>query len=132
MEENAGGSGHEGSFKVKNIPLVFLVARVTLSSAINPIFSKSQRSRTVTIICIGWALGEVLDDETYATGLGVSPERMCSLLEGLKISPQSSDHLELAVEELLGAACFGGRAINSPSSAYIRWFTVRLSARSST
>ncbi len=49
---------------------------------------------------MGWALDEVRDVKAYATGLEVSPTEKCSLLEGLRINSQSSDHLELAAKEL--------------------------------
>ncbi len=51
---------------------------------------------------MGCALGEVRDVKEYATGLEVSPMWRCSLLEGLRINSQSSDHLELASKELGG------------------------------
>ncbi len=45
---------------------------------------------------MGCALVEVRDVKEYVTGLEVSPTERCSLLEGLSIYSQSSDHLELA------------------------------------
>ncbi len=58
---------------------------------------------------MGCALGEVLDVKEYVTGLEVFPTGRCSLLEGLRINTQSSDHLELASKELWRASdCFGG------------------------
>ncbi len=59
---------------------------------------------------MGCALGEVRDVEEYVAGLEVSPTGRCSLLGGLRINSQSSDHLELAAKELWrAAACFRGR-----------------------
>ncbi len=49
---------------------------------------------------MGCALGEVRDVKEYVTGLEVSPACRCSLLEGLRINFQSSDHLDLASKEL--------------------------------
>ncbi len=77
-------------------------------------------------------LGEVRDVKEYATGLEVSPMRRCSLLEGLRINSQSSDHLELASKELWRASdCFRG-AMSLKSSAYSKWSIVRLSVKSLT
>ncbi len=76
---------------------------------------------------MGCALDEVRDDKAYV-GLEVSPMVRCSLLEGLRINSQSSDHLELASKELWRASiCFRG-AMSLASSAYSRWSIVRLSA----
>ncbi len=59
---------------------------------------------------MGCALGEVRDVKEYITGLEVSHTGRCSLLEGLKINSQSSDHLELVAKELWRAPdCFRGR-----------------------
>ncbi len=50
---------------------------------------------------------EVQGVKAYVTGLEVSPTGRCSLLEGLRIYSQSSDHFELATKELWrAAACF--------------------------
>ncbi len=58
---------------------------------------------------MGCALGEVWDVKEYAIGLEVSPMGRCSLLEGLRIKSQPSDHLELASKELWRASdCFRG------------------------
>ncbi len=81
---------------------------------------------------MGCALGEVRDVKQYVTGLEVSPKRRCSNLEGLKINSQSSDHLELASQELWRASdCFRG-AMSLTSSAYSKWSMVRLSDKSLT
>ncbi len=56
---------------------------------------------------MGCALDDVRDVKEYVTGLEVSPTGSCSLLEGLRINAQSSDHFELAAKELWKtAACF--------------------------
>ncbi len=53
------------------------------------------------------ALDEVRDVKEYVTGLEVSPTGRCSLLDGLRINPQSSDYLQLATKEIWkAAACF--------------------------
>ncbi len=51
----------------------FLVARATLSSALNPVFRRSHRSRAVLTVWVGCALNEVRDVKEYVTGLEVSP-----------------------------------------------------------
>ncbi len=62
---------------------------------------------------MGCALGEVRDVKEYVTGLEVSPTGRCSLLEGLMINSQFSDHLELATKELRStSACFWGDEFN--------------------
>ncbi len=43
---------------------------------------------------MGCALGEVLEVKEYVAGLEVYPTGRCSLLDGLRINSQSSDHLE--------------------------------------
>ncbi len=60
---------------------------------------------------MGCALGEVRGVKEYVTGLEVSPMGRWSLLEGLRINSQSSDHLELASKEIWRASTFirGGR-----------------------
>ncbi len=69
---------------------------------------------------MGCVVGEVRDVKECVTGLEVSPTGRCSLLEGLRINSQSSDHLELASKELWGASdCFRG-ALSLTSSAYSR------------
>ncbi len=81
---------------------------------------------------MGCELDEVRDVKEHATGLEVSPMGRCSLLEGLRINSQSSDHLELASEELWRASdCFRG-AMSLTSSAYSKWSIVRLSDKSLT
>ncbi len=81
---------------------------------------------------MGCTLGDVRDVNENATGLEVSPSGRCSLLKGLMINSQSSDHLELAVKELWrAAACFRG-AMSLTSSAYSEWSIVRLSVKSLT
>ncbi len=55
---------------------------------------------------MGCALGEVRDVKEYITGLEVSPAGRCSLLEGLRINSQFSDHLELASKDLWRASDF--------------------------
>ncbi len=78
---------------------------------------------------MGCGLDEVWDVKEYVTGLEVSPTGRCSLFEGLRV-PQSSDHLEQTTKELWrAAACFWG-AISITSSAYSKWFIVRLLAKS--
>ncbi len=73
---------------------------------------------------MGCALGEVWDVKEYVTGLEVSPTGRCSLLGGLRINSQSSDHLELASKELWRESdCFQG-AMNFTSS--VKWSIVRL------
>ncbi len=70
-----------------------------------------------------------LDVKAYVTRLEVSPTRWCSFLVGLRISSQSSDHLDLAAKVLRRAATWfrGGH-----ESAYSRLFFVRLSLNPST
>ncbi len=48
----------------------------------------------------------VRDVKAYVTGLQVSPMRMHSLLEELRIKSQSSGHLELASKDLWRAAAY--------------------------
>ncbi len=48
---------------------------------------------------MGWALDKVRDGKAYVTGLEVFSTGRCSLLEGLRINSQSSDHLELAAKK---------------------------------
>ncbi len=69
---------------------------------------------------MGCVVDEVRDVKEYVTGLEVSPTGRYSLLEGLMINSQSSDHLELASKELWTASdCFRG-ALSLTSSAYSR------------
>ncbi len=49
---------------------------------------------------MGCMLGEVRDVRARVIGLEVTPLGRCSLLTGLKIDSQSSDHLELTAKEL--------------------------------
>ncbi len=63
----------------------------------------TDRADRLNGLCVGRGVKE------YATGLEVSPMGRCSLLEGLRINSQSSDHLELASKELWRASdCFRG------------------------
>ncbi len=64
---------------------------------------------------MGCALDEVRDAQGYVTGLKVSLTGRCSRLEGLRINPLCSDHLELATKELWGAAAFFGGATSLKS-----------------
>ncbi len=76
---------------------------------------------------MGCVLGEVQDFKKKVAGLEVSQTGKCSLLEGLRINSQSSDHLELASKELRRASdCFRG-AMSLTSSANSKWSIVRLS-----
>ncbi len=71
---------------------------------------------------MGCALGEVRDVKEHVLGLEVSLAGRCSLLEGLRINSQSSDHMELATKELWReSACFR-RAKSLKSSAYFQMF----------
>ncbi len=53
---------------------------------------------------MGFALGELQDVKEYVTRPEISATRSCSLLEGLRINSQSSDHLELESKELWRAS----------------------------
>ncbi len=71
-----------------------------------------------------WALGEVRDSKAHITRLEVSPTRRRSLLEGLRINFQISNHLEPVAKELWRtAACFG-MEMSLRLSAYSQWFNV--------
>ncbi len=65
--ENTRGQGREGSFKVKQHSMGFLVTRATLSSALNPVI-RSPRSQAVLTVCMGCALDEVRGVKQYITG----------------------------------------------------------------
>ncbi len=81
---------------------------------------------------MGCALDEVRVIKEYVTGLEVSPTGRYSLLKGLRINFQSSDHLELAAKKLRRAAARFRGAMSLTSSAYSRWSIVRLSVKSLT
>ncbi len=49
-EESTRGSGHEEPLLLKKPSMVFLVAWATLSSALNPVFRRSPRSRTALTV----------------------------------------------------------------------------------
>ncbi len=83
-------------FRKKKHSTGYLVARATFSSAHNAVFRRSPRSQAELTVWMGCVLGEVRDVKEYVAGLDVSPAGRCSLLEGLRINHQSSDHLELA------------------------------------
>ncbi len=121
-------------FREKKHSTGFLVAWATLSSSLNPVFKRSPRSWTELTVWMGCAFGEVRDVKEYATGFEVSPMGRCSLLEGLRINSQSSNHLELASKELWRASyCFrGAMSLFITSSAYNKWSIVRLSVKSVT
>ncbi len=81
---------------------------------------------------MGCALGEVRYGKEYATGMEVSQTGKCSLLEGLRIISQYSDHLELSSKELWRVSdCFRG-AMSLTSSAYSKWSIAKLSVKSLT
>ncbi len=81
---------------------------------------------------MGCALGEVRDVKEYVTGLEVSPTGRCSLLEGLRINSQSSDHLELTSKELWRAHDSFRGSMSLTSSTNSKWSIVRLSVKSLT
>ncbi len=74
-------------------------------------------------------LGEVQDAKAYITGLEVSPTERCSFLEGLRIKPLSSGHLDLAAKGLWRASACFHEAMCFTSLAYNKWFRTRLSAK---
>ncbi len=97
--------------------------------SVNPIF-RSPRSRTVLIFSMGCALVEVRDVKAYVTGLVVSLIKRCSLLDGLSVNSQTSDHLKLVTKELWrAAACLRG-TMSLTSPVYSRWSIVSLSLTS--
>ncbi len=78
---------------------------------------------------MGYALGDVWDAKEYVAELEVSPTRRCSLFEGLRISFESSDYLELVSKELWRiSACFQG-TMSVISSANSKWSIVMLSCK---
>ncbi len=81
---------------------------------------------------MGCALGEVQDVKEYVAELEVSPMGRCSLLEGLRIYSQSSDHLELTTRELWRTSTRFLGSMSLTSSAYSKWSIARLSVKSLT
>ncbi len=81
---------------------------------------------------MGCVLGEVRDFKKKVAGLEVSQTGKCSLLEGLRINSQSSDHLELAIKEHWRAFDRFRGAMSLNSLSYSRWSIVRLSVTSLT
>ncbi len=74
----------KGRFISKKHSTRFLVAHVTLSLTLNPVFGKSSRFRTVLTVLMGWMFGEVRDVRAYVTGLEVCSMGRCLFLGRIK------------------------------------------------